>query len=221
MKAKISEIFMSIQGEGPYCGRLQVFIRFFGCNISCRFCDTKSDGFTEYTVIELIEQVKKFESCESVSITGGEPLLQSKFLEEFLPLLKSAGKEVYLETNGILYKDLPNIIDYVDVIAMDFKLASSTGEKDYWFAHREFLKIASKKEVFIKAVISETTSIQDINMAIAVINEIKNDVLLVLQPQSPHEQTLDEKLKYLHNICKEHSIRSKIIPQIHKQLGVR
>ncbi len=221
MKARISEIFESIQGEGPYQGRPQVFVRFFGCNISCSFCDTKVDGFSEFTVFELMAEIEKFKSCESISITGGEPLMQSRFLEDFLPLLKNTGKEVYLETNGILYERLQTIIDYVDVIAMDFKLSSSTGEKNYWFQHREFLKIASKREVFVKVVVSETTLVGDVRMAIAIVNEVKNDALLILQPENPYEDALEAKLKYLRNICKESSIEARIIPQMHKQLEIR
>ena len=40
MKENMIEIFSSAQGEGPYIGRRQVFVRFEGCNLKCRYCDT-------------------------------------------------------------------------------------------------------------------------------------------------------------------------------------
>ncbi len=54
MQAKISEIFKSIQGEGPYQGINQVFVRFFGCNLCCRFCDTKPNSFALKDTQELL-----------------------------------------------------------------------------------------------------------------------------------------------------------------------
>ncbi|MDD5613833.1 MAG: 7-carboxy-7-deazaguanine synthase QueE, partial [Candidatus Omnitrophica bacterium] len=78
LKAKISEIFYSVQGEGIYVGYPQIFIRFWGCNLkNCRYCDTQSKYFKEYGIQDLkieIELIKK--DCHSLSITGGEPLLQ-------------------------------------------------------------------------------------------------------------------------------------------------
>jgi len=42
--ADIAEIFSSIQGEGLYVGRRQIFIRFCGCNLNCRYCDTETSA---------------------------------------------------------------------------------------------------------------------------------------------------------------------------------
>ena len=106
MKAKISEIFLSQQGEGPYHGLMQIFVRFSGCNLKCAYCDTVTDTFVGYTVSELISEIEKIGDCPDIAITGGEPLLQSSFLKEFLPLLKERNKSIYLETNGIYYQAL-------------------------------------------------------------------------------------------------------------------
>ena len=58
----------------------------------------------------------------------------------------------YLETNGTLPGELLKIIELIDIIAMDFKLPSSTGGKAYWHEHQEFLKLAMKSKVFWKRV---------------------------------------------------------------------
>ena len=85
-----------------------------------------------------------------MSLTGGEPLLQKDFLKGLLSLFKESRMISYLETNGILYKELQSIIDDIDIIAMDFKLPSSTKCRSFWDEHKRFLEVALRKEVFIK-----------------------------------------------------------------------
>ena len=96
-KARIKDIFTSIQGEGLFVGHKQLFIRFCGCNLACQYCDTDFhiNNSLEYTVEELVEIIKKHADCHSVSLTGGEPLLNTGFMKEFLP---QCPLPVYLET---------------------------------------------------------------------------------------------------------------------------
>lgn len=221
MQARISEIFKSIQGEGIYQGFEQVFVRFFGCNLNCAFCDTSLSYYEEKTLKEVAQTIFAYNDCHSVSLTGGEPLLQIEFLRELAKLLKKEGKIIYLETNGTLYENLKKVIDYVDIIAMDFKLPSSTDLKDFWEEHLEFLKVALRKEVFIKAVIGRNTCQDDILKSIAVIKGLKSSLCFILQPENPYEDVLAEKLEYFQEICVECGINTKVIPQLHKKLGIR
>ena len=64
-KVKIKEVFTSIQGEGPFIGYKQLFIRFCGCNLSCNYCDTdyRTVDSKEYYLNELIEIVKNHSDC--------------------------------------------------------------------------------------------------------------------------------------------------------------
>lgn len=221
MKAKISEIFKSIQGEGIYQGQEQVFVRFYGCNLNCSFCDTKIDSYTEKTVKEVFEEICSFSSFSCVSLTGGEPLLHWEFIKLLSPLLSRINKTVYLETNGVLYDNLKEVIDFIDVVAMDFKFPSSTGGFKLWRQHREFLKIALKKQVFIKAVIGRDTSYEDVLESIKIMKEIGTNIPFVLQPQNPFESLLAFKLKDFEDIYKKDGIEVKTLPQLHKVLGVR
>ncbi|MCM8788103.1 MAG: 7-carboxy-7-deazaguanine synthase QueE [Candidatus Omnitrophica bacterium] len=221
IKAKIAEIFKSIQGEGIYQGVSQVFLRFYGCNLNCKFCDTHLDFYQEMDLEEVLERIFSFDNYHSISLTGGEPLLQLDFLEEVLCFLKTKKKIIYLETNGILFENLKRIIDFVDIIAMDFKLPSSTGERDFWREHKKFLEIALKKEVFVKAVVCGSTEIKDILTSIAIIKEMASSIFFVLQPQHPFEDTVEEKLKLYQKICLEEGIKSKVIAQLHKFLGIK
>ena len=115
-KVLIKEIFESVQGEGPYVGINQLFIRFSNCNLKCKYCDTDfRTDLKEYSVPELYSEIKKYNKIHSVSLTGGEPLIEVKFLKQLLPLLN---KKVYLETNGTLYENLKTVIDYIDIVSI-------------------------------------------------------------------------------------------------------
>ncbi|MFA6320485.1 MAG: 7-carboxy-7-deazaguanine synthase QueE [Candidatus Omnitrophota bacterium] len=232
VKAEITEIFSSIQGEGIFLGAKQIFVRFKKCNLNCVFCDeTRSSEPKEYTSIELSRHIKAMDAEKgphhSVSFTGGEPLLYWDFLEDLLKTMKkNRGFKSYLETNGTLPGELSNIIDLVDIVAMDFKLPSATGEREYWSEHAEFLKIASKKKVFVKAVVTPETNIEDIEKAIQLIKKSHKNIPFILQPVSPvspADKSIDRDrlLKFLEVGSRNDFINMRVIPQIHKILKVK
>ena len=87
MKTVINEIFTSIQGEGPVVGYRQLFIRFCNCNLNCAYCDTEFQSGQEFTPQELFDTIDfeyDLQNIHSISLTGGEPLLNVKFMKEFL-----------------------------------------------------------------------------------------------------------------------------------------
>src|SRR5665213_3447276 len=150
----------------------QVFVRFFECNMHCIWCDTPAsigDGKREYKEMGLADTLAQvnalYDNAHSISITGGEPLLQKDFLKSFCHALRQEGKKVYLDTNGTLPDALAEIIKDIDIIAMDIKLPSSTKQKAFWAEHKEFLKVAVRKEVFVKVVISLNTKTEEIHKA--------------------------------------------------------
>ena len=223
MKARITEVFDSVQGEGIYLGEKQIFVRFFNCNLSCAYCDTKLDRFTEYEPNELFEEIKLYrDKFHSISFTGGEPLLYADFLEAILTLTSEYGHKHYLETNGTLFSELEQLIDQIDFIAMDLKFPSSTGMGNLWQMHRKFLKIAAKKEVFLKAIICQATKQEDLKEALALIKEISPASVLVLQPNNYDDQSvLYKKLLNFKEIASQQGVTTCIIPQIHKIAGLR
>jgi len=137
-------------------------------------------------------------------------------------LTRESGIVNYLETNGVLFSELADVIDYCDIVAMDLKLESSTGLNDYREEHRKFLKIAGRKAVFLKAVICSSTGEEDIRQAAALIEEVNRDVTLVLQPNSFEEGLqLRAKIEKFKEICAAGFIKVRVIPQMHKVAGVR
>ncbi|HWQ63738.1 MAG TPA: radical SAM protein [Methanospirillum sp.] len=120
---KIAEIFTSIQGEGDTSGYPTIFIRFAGCNLRCRYCDTRAaqdDCGIEMDLTQIMEEVQK-SVVSHVCITGGEPLLQQN-LPALLKMLHEAGHVITIETNGTL--DFRSCQDYA-TICMDVKCPSS------------------------------------------------------------------------------------------------
>lgn len=223
-KAKVADIFFSLQGEGIYAGSPQVFVRFYGCKCGCRFCDTRLSAYDKYSPLELYRQIKRFKRpYHSLCLTGGEPLLQKDFLKEFLRLIKYDGLTTYLETNGILADELSQLIEDIDIIAMDFKLPSSTGMGEYWREHRRFLKLALKKEVLVKMVICSSTTLEDLKEAVGLILKLRaKKVPVVLQPNFFElGRELLAKTRALEKYCSRYLPRVKVIPQLHRMTGVK
>lgn len=223
-KTKIREIFTSVQGEGPYIGVKQLFIRFCGCNLNCNFCDTKEipeEDFFEYTPLELQKQIDAFDlrTIHSISLTGGEPLLWADFLTEFLPNINN---KIYLETNATLKNELEKISSYINIISADIKLPSVSGIENSFAIHDEFFKTARKYniETFAKIVFDENILIDEITHCLKLAE--KYDLALILQPKTTDEKvSVDgEKILEIFNKFLTNHPNTRVIPQVHKFLGV-
>jgi 7-cyano-7-deazaguanine synthase len=227
--AAVAEVFSSFQGEGVFVGARQIFVRFGKCNMSCDFCDTPRRRGRTYTAKELINRIRTLEKrCgphHSVSLTGGEPLMHAEFLKELLPMIKGAGLKTYLETNGTLPRELKCVIGDIDIIAMDFKLPSSTKDRHYWREHAEFLGIARSKKVFVKAVVTPSTSKDDIARAVALIKDADYKIPFIIQPATPVKASDEavplKRLGEIYEMTKRDIADPRIVPQVHKALGIR
>ncbi len=223
-KAKIAKIFFSLQGEGPYVGTPQIFIRFFGCNIKCRFCDTRLKYYKKYDVLSLRREIdwrlKKYKA-KYVSLTGGEPLLQVDFIYDFLKKARFKKQFVYLETNGILFDNFKRIKEYIDIVAMDIKLPSATGGGDFWFEHQNFIEACSGKNIFLKVVITRSAKFEDVKKAAMLIKGFDRNTTFVLQPNhSELGVTLMKKIIDFQMLVRKFLPDVRVIPQVHKILGL-
>jgi 7-carboxy-7-deazaguanine synthase len=114
---RITEIFLSLQGEARSVGWPTVFVRLTGCPLRCVYCDTAYafSGGTKMSLAQVLAEVRAF-GVGRVCVTGGEPLAQKACLN-LLQALADAGYEVSLETSGAL--DIapvdPRVVKVVDL----------------------------------------------------------------------------------------------------------
>ncbi len=241
--AFIDEIFSSVQGEGPRIGERHIFVRFQGCHIRCRFCDTPAaiqlhgdicraqrslasweqemvqNPLTADRLSQLCTRLALPGLLQVLSLTGGEPLLQRDFLSAWLPQMRPAFR-IYLETNGIQFEALQQVVDFIDVVSMDIKLPSATGLRPFWEEHRKFLVATRGKECFVKAVMTNDTSLDDIITAARIISSTDPSVPFILQPASGNSAPAPAMLLAFQEKALEILGDVRVIPQVHKMLQV-
>ena len=143
MDLRITEIFLSIQGESSHAGRPCAFVRLTGCPMRCVWCDSEYTftGGTRISFDEIFTRLKDF-GCNLVEVTGGDPLAQ-KNVYPFITRLCDENYEVLIETGGFFPTEK---IDARAKIILDVKCpASGESERNYW-ANLERLD-AEKDEV--------------------------------------------------------------------------
>ena len=149
----VQNIFLTIQGEGPYVGMPAVFIRLGGCNLACSFCDTEFESFSEMSLSQIIDDVLlKKGNSELVVITGGEPLRQP--IEILTERLLDLGLKVQVETNGTLYRKLPKKVDII--------CSPKAGKNGYYPIRPDLLKSISAFKFIISKNIAEYSSVPDL-----------------------------------------------------------
>jgi organic radical activating enzyme len=248
-QAYISEIFKSIQGEGKWVGYPQLFIRFCGCNLKCRYCDTPNRPEPSFKVypswgkefykvnnpiepahlIQLAGQIG-FHEIHSLSITGGEPLLQEAFLREFLPGLKEKHPvKVFLETNGTLPEPMRSIAPWLDYVSMDFKLAAYLDNRQHGCAkpitaHRSFLAICTGARIptYVKIVLDDDFERSEFNDYLEILVPYREQVDLYIQPVTSGGRTSlhPENIGLILAECLKKGIQARILPQVHKFLNL-
>lgn len=230
LSSHISEVFLSIQGEGKYAGARQLFIRFSDCDINCCDCDTdykrkKSFEFlgkkflNPVKVDELIKFIKSsniLDEIHSISFTGGEPLLNWQEIEYIISSLGTSTK-YFLETSGFHIDKLERIYKKFDVVSIDIKLNSTFNIKN----NIEILKTADfidQQKSYFKLVIDKNIKNSEIN-----------DVVELLKIKKFYEIYLHFKnnlieFNFLDVIMRKFytkGITVYYIPQIHKLVGFK
>jgi 7-carboxy-7-deazaguanine synthase len=202
----VQEIFSSIQGEGPYVGVRQLFVRFAHCHLKCAYCDTPmvSDSgqaawypspqaltpqwienpLTPEALMVCLAPMLAASPHHSVSFTGGEPLLYHRLLKALMPQVRPLAK-TYLETSGTQPDFLSQVIDATDIVAMDIKLPSSTGFDLPLADHQAFYALCHdhpRVETFIKLVVNEKTTLAELDAVRAIVTDANTPI--VIQPET-------------------------------------
>ena len=214
---KISELFFSIQGEGELTGVPSVFVRTSGCNLRCRWCDTKYASWKpegeNVTINDLVDRVCSY-PARHVVISGGEPMI-AKGIEEFTHLLKESGKHITIETAGTIS---PNGIQ-CDLASLSPKLSDSTPKEGdinkEWIDRHESKRLdydilsewVNSYNFQLKFVVSKEEEINEIQN---VISRIKGKILpekVLLMPEGIDSDTLRSRYDLLIDLCKENGYR--------------
>ncbi len=251
--ANLVEIFWSAQGEGPYVGRSTVFVRFGECDLRCRWCDSPGTwrratrcriagrgGEADREVPNPVEQSLIADAIAAlapaagsfVSLTGGEPLLQPEACAGVARRARDAGLRVLLETHGLAVEALARVVDQIDVVSMDWKLASDvepadpSSDRDFAARHCAFLETAARAaERYVKVVVSDRTADSELDTVCQAIARIAPDVPLILQPVTPfgrvQERPDAERLLALLRRCESQLEDVRLIPQTHPIYGAR
>lgn len=258
LTAKLIELFSAIQGEGLNVGTRQIFIRFAICDLRCHFCDSahtwqptdsckieQTPGKRDFaiyqnpvTLTQLLGWVERQNQPglhDSISLTGGEPLLHAPFLQEFLPVVREkTGLPIYLETGGHRPEQLKMILANLDLVGMDLKLPRVSGE-NCWQAHEEFLELCANAgvEIFVKIIISEQTNPQELTQAARLVAAQSPTIPVFLQPVTPlktletlggkHGQNLQpprsEQVLEWQGLMKRQLRQVRVVAQTHKAIG--
>lgn len=157
---KVNEIFASIDGEGIRTGLSAVFIRLYGCNLKCSYCDTRysceNKEYKEMTLMDILEKVLSY-NIPRVTLTGGEPLIHEG-VKDLINSLVLNGIEVNIETNGAV--DLNEFWQFryssKVIFTMDYKCASSGMEDKMKLGN---LHLLQPKDV-IKFVVSNYNELE-------------------------------------------------------------
>jgi len=256
VRATLVEVFASAQGEGPEVGRSTVFVRFGGCDLRCRWCDSpgtwrptarcrveRTAGLGDFVerenpiaVDEIVAEVARLDPRPAtwISLTGGEPLLQPEAAGALSRTLAARGRRVYLETHGLHAEALAGFVESVELVSMDWKLASDVvygpgvarlPGQDFHDAHAAFLAVARRaRRVYVKAVVTPSTGDEEIDAMLERIAAVSPDVPLVLQPVTPRggvaARPTPERCLALLARAEARLTDVRVIPQTHPIYGV-
>jgi 7-carboxy-7-deazaguanine synthase len=252
----VTEIFSAIQGEGALVGERQVFVRLTGCNIRCVYCDQpealerrpgpcrveRTAGRRDWAdltsplpvdrVVDAVGRLWAQVPHHSISLTGGEPLLQGSRAERLAGELTGRGWPVMLETNGTLVPSMRRLAGTVAYVSMDLKLRSVDGETVAPTTQSAFLRAARSggARTWVKVVVGPDTDLDEFDAGIAMVaaacaGPTADDpaVEVFLQPLTPFGSataapTPDQVLALQDRALRIHP-RVRVVPQTHKAMG--
>jgi 7-carboxy-7-deazaguanine synthase len=263
-----TEVFSAIQGEAALVGERQVFVRLTGCNIRCAYCDQpealdkrpgpcrieQTPGRRDWQVVNspmpistlaaAVDDLWQHLPHHSISLTGGEPLMQAGRIARLAEELAAGDRSLMLETNGTLIPALRRALPWLTYVSMDVKLPSVDGEHVVPDTQWSFLDTALQAGVttWVKMVIGPSTDMDQFDGAIRMVAELaearrsgagasrsdRSDRAdhrpeVFLQPVTPFggvgvAPTPDQVLELQERALRRYP-RVRVIPQTHKAIG--
>lgn len=200
----LNEIYPSLQGEGANCGMPVVFIRTFGCDLQCGFCDSpytweprlvQESDKKLFTSTEVVKTIVNFPNHPHWVITGGEPLLQQQVLVETIKKYQEATEVVPFiewETNGtILPSDATDSVTDKYNVSVKLKNSMCSG-KSYNTPERRIVPsviefFAKNPKADFKFVIATDGDLQEAETLIKRFQIDKTRVVFMPEGKTPEE----------------------------------
>ena len=219
----LAEIFNSIQGEGELCGVPSVFIRYSGCNLRCRWCDTPYTSWSPegraWSLDEILAHITD-SSIRHAVVTGGEPFIFNN-LGRLTETLSKYGFHVTVETAGTIF-----VAIHCDLLSLSPKLSNSTpdSESDRNAAAHDARRInfnalrafVSGYEYQLKFVIE---SPEDVDETENLLEKLELNIppqKVLMMPQARTREEIDSRSEWLEPICVEKGFR--FCPRLHIEL---
>lgn len=196
---RVSEVFESVQGEGPSTGKPCVFIRLAHCNLTCTWCDTKYtwdfaryDYAREVQIVPVRELVSRVQSAPSrhLVITGGEPLLQQRTLASLCAQL-DPDIHVEVETNGTV-SPAASLQARVDQWNVSPKLSHAGDRKSLRIRPEALTTFRDTGRAWLKLVVCAPSDLDEVAALVAELGWPTARVLLM--PQATTADTLRASL---------------------------
>lgn len=204
---RVVEIFCSIQGEGKFLGTPAIFLRLHGCNLRCKYCDTKYAWYT-FEELELKDIINKIINLLNIYnpkhlvITGGEPLLQEEGVFSLIEKVANLFDLIEIETNGTIKPKKHHGKVFYNV---SIKLSNSGldyNERINEDAIRYFNRINNS---IFKFVVSDERDVEEV---LQLIDEFRLDKdKIYLMPLASDKNTLEKKSKIVIELCKKYGFR--------------
>jgi 7-carboxy-7-deazaguanine synthase len=205
IKIPMVEIFETVEGEGTRAGFPTIFVRLFGCNLRCSWCDTKYSYPPEQagdvmTISEIILEVQKF-SSRYICLTGGEPLLYgSHSLALIQALLEIESLEdIHIETNGAI--ELGYYMERIDSpkvrYIMDFKLPDSGEMERMLYSNFGLLRAQDELKFVIASEADFTTAVKVLQQNPTAALPLFSPVWETMPPAKLVELMLEHKLSHV------------------------
>ena len=203
----VIEIYQSKQGEGIWTGQDSVFVRFLGCHLHCRFCDTpyarSGDEGIKLTIDEIIGRVL-LHSAPHVVLTGGEPMMQPT-IAELTKLLKEFDRQITIETSGTVYQ--PVICDLMSIspklrntIPLDADISTiQEHDRNRWKpeAMRQLIQRYNYQLKFVVDIEEDVREVEEYLLQLPGI--MPNKVMQM--PQATDAETMTQKAKWIEPYC--------------------
>jgi 7-carboxy-7-deazaguanine synthase len=210
---KVSEIFYSVQGEGPSIGLPSVFLRLAICNLQCSWCDTKyswdwknydyDKEVNEMPEEEVLKEILRY-GCKRLVITGGEPMLQQKELAGLIAKLTKSDYAIEIETNGTILpaEELASSTIQWNVSP---KLANSNNSRDAREIKECYEFFSKVPSAYFKYVVENQDDLSEIKSLVEKYNLSRERVILM--PEARTDESLVEKSAWLVEACKAEGFR--------------